>query len=272
MINTTNGKIQLSGAESYGMKLAAHSDPSAEMTNNGIIELRVNPGGNDKADNSAAMALMEDTSVRNNVSLDRGKAVNNTTTGTIKLSGVQNSLGMFVNIDSDMTNKGKIEIDSDIDEVDTNQPMNVAMRADYGTGHGGSTTVGSNAEVINDATGEISLKGKLSTATNKTGGKIITNGDVKNAVGMSTLGGVLKNDGKIEVTGSGVTKNIGVFLNKYELSGTTYNPKGTLGANSNITVSGDSSTGVLINGSASVRIWRRCNSYRKWYFWNDYRR
>nr|WP_237048630.1 autotransporter domain-containing protein [Leptotrichia sp. oral taxon 498] len=266
MINTTDGKIQLSGAESYGMKLAAHSDPAAEMTNNGIIELRVNPAGNDKADNSAAMALMEDTSVRNDVSLDRGKAVNNTTTGTIKLSGVQNSLGMFVNIDSDMTNKGKIQIDSDIAEVDTDQPMNVAMRADYGTGHGGTQNVGLNAEVINDTTGEISLKGnfaigqlaRVSKATNKNGGKIITSGDVKNSVGMSTLGGILDNDGTIKITGSGVTKNIGVFLNNYEYEDpithvkTMYNPTGKLGQNSAITVSGDSSTGVLINGSTST--------------------
>ena len=249
MIN--KGNIFLSGKESYGMKLAAHSDPSAEMTNNGNITLRKNPDGSDKADNSAAMALMEDTSVTNKVSMDRGKAINESL-GTIRLENVQNSLGMFVNIDSNMINKGKIQIDSDIDEVDTNQPMNVAMRADYGTGHGGSTTVGSNAEVINDITGEIHLKGKfaigqlarLSTATNKAGGKIITDSDVKNSIGMSTLGGVLDNDGTITITGSGVTKNIGVFLNKYQ----THNPKGTLGASSNITVSGDSSTGILING------------------------
>ena len=262
-----DGKIFLSGKESYGMKLASNSDSSAEMVNDGkgLIVLRKNPdaGTSDKADNSAAMALMEDATVSNNVTLNRGKALNK---GTINLKDVQNSLGMFVNIDSDMTNKGKIQIDSDIDEVDTNQPMNVAMRADYGTVHGGTRNVGSNAEVRNDGSGEISLKGKfaigqlarLSTATNKTGGQIITDSDVKNSIGMSTLGGVLKNDGKIEVTGSGVTKNIGVFLNNYEYDDpnthvkTMYNPTGKLGQNSTITVSGDSSTGVLINGSTST--------------------
>ena len=259
MKNDSGATISMSGKESYGMKFAAKKGSNrASMTNAGTIELRKNPDGNDKADNSAAMALMEDTSVLNKVSMDRGKAINEST-GIIKLENVQNSLGMFVNIDSDMTNKNKIQIDSDINEVDTDQPMNVAMRADYGTGHGGSTAVGSNAEVINDTTGEISLKGKfaigqlarLSTATNRTGGKIITNGDVKNSIGMSTLGGVLDNDGTITITGSGVTKNIGVFLNKYELTGTIYNPKGTLGSNSNITVSGDRSTGILINGSST---------------------
>ena len=254
---TNKGEISLSGKESYGMKLAATTTSDVTFTNEGKINLRKNI--NAKADNSAAMALMEDTSVTTKVNLDRNKAINEST-GIIKLENVQNSLGMFVNIDSDMTNKGKIQIDSDIDEVDTDQPMNVAMRADYGTGNGGTQNVGSNAEVKNDGSGEISLKGKfaigqlarLSTAKNETGGKIITNGDVKNSIGMSTLGGVLDNDGTITITGSGVTKNIGVFLNKYELPGTTYNPKGKLGQNSAITVSGDSSTGVLINGSASV--------------------
>ena len=263
LVNKQNATITLNGESSYGMKTAAKSDNDAVMANEGTIELKVN--GNDKANNSAAMALMEDISVANNVSMPSGKTVNDTT-GVINLTGVQNSLGMFVNIDSDMTNKGKIQIDSEIDEVATNQPMNVAMRADYGTGHGGTRNVGSNAEVMNDGSGEISLKGKfaigqlarLSTAKNKTGGKIITDSDVKNSIGMSTLGGVLDNDGTITITGSGVTKNIGVFLNNYEYEDpithnkTMYNPTGKLGQNSAITVSGDSSTGVLINGSTST--------------------
>ena len=256
LVNKQGSKILLSGESSYGMKTASKSDSNATMTNEGTIELRVN--GSDKADNSAAMALMEDESVTNNVSMARGKAVNETTTGLIKLSGVQNSIGMFVNIDSDMTNKGKIKIDSTIAEAATDQPMNIAMRADYGTGHGGTATVGSNAEVINDTAGEITLKGtyaigqlaRVSTATNK--GKILTDTDIKNSIGMSTLGGKLTNEGTITLTGSGVSKNIGVFLNSYTLNGTTYNPTGVLGANSAITVSGDSSTGILINGSAST--------------------
>ena len=256
LVNKQGAKILLSGESSYGMKTASKSDSNATMTNEGTIELRVN--GSDKADNSAAMALMEDESVTNNVSMARGKAVNETTTGLIKLSGVQNSIGMFVNIDSDMTNKGKIKIDSTIAETTTDQPMNIAMRADYGTGHGGTATVGSNAEVINNTAGEITLKGtyaigqlaRVSTATNK--GKILTDTDIKNSIGMSTLGGKLTNEGTITLTGSGVSKNIGVFLNSYILNGTTFNPTGVLGANSAITVSGDSSTGILINGSAAT--------------------
>ena len=258
--NLENAEINLSGKESYGMKLAAHANPgtnTAEIINEGIIRLRVNPDGSDKANNSAAIALMEDESVKNNVFVEKGKTVNETK-GTVELSGVQNSIGMFINIDSDMTNKGKIKIDSTIAEATNDQPMNIAMRADYGTGHGGTATVGSNAEVINDTAGEITLKGtyaigqlaRVSTATNK--GKILTDTDIKNSIGMSTLGGKLTNEGTITLTGSGVSKNIGVFLNSYTLNGTTYNPTGVLGANSTITVSGDSSTGILINGSAST--------------------
>jgi len=46
------------------------------MTNNGEITLRKNPNGKDKADNSAAMALMRDNTVSNKVTLTRSKAVN----------------------------------------------------------------------------------------------------------------------------------------------------------------------------------------------------
>ena len=253
-IMTNKGIINLSGKESYGMKLAASTN-GVTFTNEGKINLIKNI--NAKADNSAGMALMEDESVTTNVNLDRNKAIN-TVDGIIKLENIQNSIGMFVNIDSDMTNKGKIKIDSTIAETATDQPMNIAMRSDYGTGHGGTATVGSNAEVINDTAGEITLKGtyaigqlaRVSTATNK--GKILTDTDIKNSIGMSTLGGKLTNEGTITLTGSGVSKNIGVFLNSYTLNGTTYNPTGVLGANSAITVSGDSSTGILINGSAAT--------------------
>ena len=253
-IMTNKGIINLSGKESYGMKLAASTN-GVTFTNEGKINLIKNI--NAKADNSAGMALMEDESVTTNVNLDRNKAIN-TVDGIIKLENIQNSIGMFVNIDSDMTNKGKIKIDSTIAEATTDQPMNIAMRADYGTGHGGTATVGSNAEVINDTAGEITLKGtyaigqlaRVSTAMNK--GKILTDTDIKNSIGMSTLGGKLTNEGTITLTGSGVSKNIGVFLNSYTLNGTTYNPTGALGANSAITVSGDSSTGILINGSAAT--------------------
>ena len=93
------------------MKLAAKSDDTATMINDttGMIELRKNPdaGAKDKADNSAGLALMADSSVSNGVSLKKGNAVNK---GTIKVTDVKDSLGAYVNINSDITNEGTIEV------------------------------------------------------------------------------------------------------------------------------------------------------------------
>ncbi|EJU06777.1 autotransporter-associated N-terminal domain-containing protein, partial [Fusobacterium hwasookii] len=158
LVNTANGKIQISGAESYGMKLAAHSDPSAEMTNNGEITLRKNPNGSDKADNSAAMALMADASVSNKVSLSAGKAVNN---GTINLQdNISNALGMFVNIDSNMTNNKNINISARAQKVSGQYKLNVGMRADQVESTYSTTTGAYDTTVINAASGNISITGQ----------------------------------------------------------------------------------------------------------------
>ena len=146
MINTVNGKIQMSGAESYGMKLAAHSDPSAEMTNNGNITLRKNPNGKDKADNSAAMALMRDDTVSNKVSLARGKAVNKK--DIVLQDNISNALGMYVNIDSNMTNEGTIKVSAVAPKVANKYQFNVAMRADQADLAYEGASAG-NTEVIN---------------------------------------------------------------------------------------------------------------------------
>ncbi|ALQ39718.1 hypothetical protein RN87_04060 [Fusobacterium hwasookii ChDC F174] len=158
LVNTANGKIQISGAESYGMKLAAHSDPSAEMTNNGEITLRKNPNGSDKADNSAAMALMADASVSNKVSLSAGKAVNN---GTINLQdNISNALGMFVNIDSNMTNNKNINISARAQKASGQYKLNVGMRADQVESTYSTTTGAYDTTVINAASGNISITGQ----------------------------------------------------------------------------------------------------------------
>jgi len=158
LVNTANGKIQISGAESYGMKLAAHSDPSAEMTNNGEITLRKNPNGVDKADNSAAMALMADASVSNKVSLSAGKAVNN---GTINLQdNISNALGMFVNIDSNMTNNKNINISARAQKASGQYKLNVGMRADQVESTYSTTTGAYDTTVINAASGNISITGQ----------------------------------------------------------------------------------------------------------------
>ncbi|WP_029759448.1 autotransporter-associated N-terminal domain-containing protein, partial [Fusobacterium nucleatum] len=158
MINTANGKIQMSGAESYGMKLAAHSDSSAEMTNNGEITLRKNPNGSDKADNSAAMALMADASVTNKVSLAEGKAVNN---GTINLQdNISNALGMFVNIDSNMTNNKTINISARAQKANNQYKLNVGMRADQVESAYSTTTGAYDTTVINAANANINITGQ----------------------------------------------------------------------------------------------------------------
>ena len=148
MIN--NKDILLSGKESYGMKIAADFDLEKreqnlvkrnitiypEMINgaDGIITLRKNPDSTkgdlaDRADNSTGMALMADETVNGNVNFEPGKAVNK---GKINLQdNISNSLGMFINIGSNMTNQGEINVNALAQKDDTGKyKPNVAMRAD----------------------------------------------------------------------------------------------------------------------------------------------
>ena len=148
MIN--NKDILLSGKESYGMKIAADFDLEKrepklvkmdmaiypEMINgaDGVITLRKNPDSTkgdlaDRADNSTGMALMADETVNGNVNFEPGKAVNK---GKIKLQdNISNSLGMFINIGSNMTNQGEINVNALAQKDDTGKyKPNVAMRAD----------------------------------------------------------------------------------------------------------------------------------------------
>lgn len=140
IVNEEGATISLSGKESYGMKFASHASSvqesgkqRAQMINKGTINLQKNPDGKDRADKSAGIALMEDASVPGNVSSENGRIVNDTK-GTINLIDVQNSTGAYVNIDSDITNKGTININSLIDKAA--QAINVGMRADAGTNNG----------------------------------------------------------------------------------------------------------------------------------------
>ncbi|KDE67822.1 hypothetical protein FUSO6_09845, partial [Fusobacterium necrophorum DAB] len=233
---TNHGEISLSGKESYGMKYAATEQNNGEVTftneEQGEINLRKNPDGEDKADNSAAMALMKDATIVNGVTLRKGQAKNK---GTISLTGVENSLGMFVNIESDMTNEGKISINSNITEnAGNSQPVNVAMRADN-----------KNAEVINENKGTITIDGayaigmlanKGAKATNK--GKIETTNSISHGTGLMAIdNSSLSNSGSVSLKG---TDNIGVYLNK---------STGTFENGSAITVDGNKSTGVLVANS-----------------------
>jgi len=244
-IMKNSGTISLSGSESYGMKLAARTASRAEMTNEGTINLRKNPNGKDQANNSAGMALMEDISVRKNVNLDSGKAKN---TGTINLTDVQNSSGTYINVDSDITNKGTININSVIAKDDKNQALNVGMRADKGTNKGGTNK----ATVINESSGKINLKGSYAIGMLANGAKLINKGkiatvdNITNGVGLAGLNSTdVQNSGSIKVTGSGKTNNIGVYLKnsagRLAVGGTTVTQE--------IEVSGDNSTGVLTTNS-----------------------
>ncbi len=247
-IMENKGKINLFGKESYGMKLAAKSASRAAMINSGTITLGANGTELDRADNSAAIALMEDKSVGGNVNLDSGKAVNR---GTINLTDVQNSSGAYINIDSDITNdsKGTINISSTIAKMANNQAVNVGMRADAGTSKGGTN----NAKVINK--GIISLDGSFAMGMLANGAKLNNTGTItttanktiSNGIGVAGVNGAnIENTGTIKLTGTGDTNNIGVYL-----KGST----GTVGTGGSpsIDVSGNNSIGVFaVNDKSTI--------------------
>ena len=252
MIN--KGKILLSGAESYGMKFAAREDTGASVDfindTDATIALRKNPDGSDTADNAAAMAIMEDASVSGGVKLSAGKAQNK---GNITITDVKNSLGTYVNINSDITNTatGKININSTIAELTDaqvtageKQPVNIGMRSDGNA----------NAKVINN--GEITIDGAYAIGMLTNGSKLvntkkISSTDIKNGVGIVGINNsTVENRGTVKVVGTGNTNNIGVFLNTNS-TGTV----GTMAAGDpapSVEVSGDNSTGILVTGGSSL--------------------
>ncbi|BBM36991.1 autotransporter-associated N-terminal domain-containing protein [Pseudoleptotrichia goodfellowii] len=242
MENQAGAEINMSGAESYGMRIAAKSDDAATMLNAGTINLRkINNQG---ADTSAGMALMLDSSVVNGVSLKRGNAKN---TGKITLTGVKNSIGAYVNIDSDITNEGTISINSTIAKNNdpTKQEVNVGMRADKTA----------TAEVINEGTGKITMDGSYAMGMLANGSKLVNKGtisstNVLNGVGIAGINNAkVKNSGSIKVLGSGNTNNIGVFL-KTNSEGEIGTP--AAGVNQEVEVTGDNSTGVLVSDNSKL--------------------
>ena len=257
-VNTSNrpminkGQILLSGAESYGMKFAAKENgATVDFINDtdATIALRKNPDGSDTADNAAAMALMKDTSVNGGVQLSAGKAQNK---GNIIITDVKNSLGTYVNINSDITNTatGKININSTIAELTDaekaagkEQPVNIGMRAD----------TDANAKVINN--GEITIDGAYAIGMLAKGAKIANTGkisstSIKNGTGIVGIGNsTVDNVGSVKVLGTGLTNNIGVFLK--ETNGTATGTTAT-GVTPEVEVSGDNSTGVLMTGTGKT--------------------
>ncbi|KDE63528.1 hypothetical protein FUSO5_07745, partial [Fusobacterium necrophorum BFTR-1] len=271
------GKIFLSGKESYGMKLAAKSGSRAELLNDttGIITLRKNPNGVDKADNSAAMALMVDESVSNKVSLTKGKAVNK---GTINITdNVSNSLGMYVNIDSDMTNKGDINISANAEkDASGKYKLNVAMRADQVEDQY-ATTSEKKTTVINEKNITLSGNGAVGMLANKkvnniraeaknlgSNAKISITG--KDNYGMlATNGGRVHNSKNISITNApfsiGIAslenseaQNSGIINIDSENATGVYNVGNfTMGDSSaSVTVDGKQSIGIYAKGSSGV--------------------
>ena len=242
-----SGNITLSGKESYGMKMAGKTGTNAKYENAGTITLKKNV--NDAADGSAGMALMDDSTV-GSVNLAAGVAKNSK---IIKLENVKNSLGTYVNINSDITNTatGKININSTIDGLTDaekaagkEQPVNIGMRAD----------TDANAKVINN--GEITIDGAYAIGMLAKGAKIANTGkisstSIKNGTGIVGIGNsTVDNVGSVKVLGTGLTNNIGVFLK--ETNGTATGTTAT-GVTPEVEVSGDNSTGVLMTATGTAK-------------------
>ena len=248
-IMRNEGEINLRGSESYGMKIAAKSNDRAEMVNTTTGKITLDKNGADNASNSIAMALTADSTVDGTgVGLKRGNARNE---GTIEVKNVQNSLGAYVNVDSSITSSGKININSTIagltdaeKAAGKKQAYNMGMRADTVSG----------AEIINN--GEITIDGAYAIGMLAKGAKLvntktISSTDVKNAIGIVGINNAtVENRGTVKVVGTGNTNNIGVLLNTNS-TGTV----GTMAAGDpapSVEVSGDNSTGVLVTGGSSL--------------------
>ncbi|WP_336019986.1 autotransporter-associated N-terminal domain-containing protein, partial [Fusobacterium polymorphum] len=262
MIN--RGNVFLSGKESYGMKFAATEVAGTVSFINdttGTITLRKNPEGKDTADNSAAMALMRDNTIANKVTLTRGKAINK---GNIVLQdNISNGLGMFVNINSDMTNEGTIKVSAVAPKVSNKYQFNVAMRADQADlAYEGSNL---STEVINKANIKLTGQGvigmiangsstsgantKYAIATNHSGATINIDKEgtaaSKDNFGMlATDRAKIVNEGTIKI---GNSKNSVGMTSMIQGSGAT--AKVSLSENKGlISITGPNSTGVYNTG------------------------
>ena len=259
MIN--KGSIFLSGVESYGMKYAATEVAGAvDFVNdqNANITLRKNPNGSDKADTATAMALMRDNSVTTKVTLTRGKAVNK---GNIVLKdNISNALGMFININSDMTNEGTIKVSAIAPKVSNKYQFNVAMRADQADLNYEGASAG-NTEVINKNIIKLTGQGaigmiasgsstsgantKYAIATNNVGATIEINkeGTIKskdNFAMLATNQAEVVNKGTIKIEDS--KGSVGMAALKQGATHSTAKNEGT------ISIDGTEATGVYNTG------------------------
>lgn len=253
--NNTNGTISVGGIESYGMKWSSRVSNTSTMENTGTVEVKgdgttTSPSGEEVVGNSlsSGIAVVEDKSYTgsNAIRAWNGKVKNN---GQIKVSGGKGNTGMVLITQAadDITNdtNGTITVSS------TEKRQNIAMRVDKGS-FATDDTSGNPPKAINNGT--INLDGNSSIGMVGTNANVVNNKNktigttsgktIINGIGMATSGGNLENDGTIDLQGTGASSNVGVYLEKNGDSGNL--PSGTLGANSDIKVKGDDSTGVLV--------------------------
>ena len=249
--NTNNSSITLGGIESYGMKWSSRVADNSTMDNSGTLKIsgdagtKLLPNGTAQIRDSlsSGIAVIEDSSSGSGSSAIRaynGKVTNN---GVINVSGGKGNAGMVlvVNAADDVTNtsNGTINVNSAAGR------QNIAMRVDKGsvpTDAPGTPKAINGGNIYLDGDSSIGIAGTNADVKNTGNIETTTSKTIINGIGMATRGGVLENSGTINLKGSGVSSNIGVYMVKG-----TSNPSGTLASTSIIKVKGDDSTGALIS-------------------------
>ncbi|MFC2736982.1 MAG: autotransporter-associated N-terminal domain-containing protein [Leptotrichia wadei] len=251
--NTNNSSITLGGIESYGMKWSSRvaDNSNSTMDNSGTLKIsgdagtKLFPNGTAQIRDSlsSGIAVIEDSSSGSGSSAIRaynGKVTNN---GVINVSGGKGNAGMVlvVNAADDVTNisNGTINVNSAAGR------QNIAMRVDKGsvpTDAPGTPKAINGGNIYLDGDSSIGIVGTNADVKNTGNIETTTSKTIINGIGMATRGGVLENSGTINLKGSGVSSNIGVYMVKG-----TSNPSGTLASTSIIKVKGDDSTGALIS-------------------------
>ena len=141
------------------------------------------------------MALMRDNSVTTKVTLTRGKAVNK---GNIVLKdNISNALGMFININSDMSNEGTIKVSAIAPKVSNKYKFNVAMRADQADLAYEGTSAG-NTGVINKNIIKLTGQGAIGMIAS---GSSTSGANTKYAIATNNVGAT------IEVSKEGTVKS-----------------------------------------------------------------
>ena len=229
--NANNSSITLGGIESYGMKWSSRVADNSTMDNSGTLKIsgdagtKLLPNGTAQIRDSlsSGIAVIEDSSSGSGSSAIRaynGKVTNN---GVINVSGGKGNTGMVlvVNAADDVTNtsNGTINVNSAAGR------QNIAMRVDKGsvpTDAPGTPKAINGGNIYLDGDSSIGIVGTNADVKNTGNIETTTSKTIINGIGMATRGGVLENSGTINLKGSGVSSNIGVYMVKG-----TSNPSGT---------------------------------------------